>query len=406
MSDIPVIVTAAGAQPNSPATLRQKLVDLATSYAPGLTADLPGSLIEDLASTATGGLVLIDQAYVDLVNSLTPAGANVPLLLALGEQAGVEKDTPTNTSVNVVFTDISGTPGFTINRGFTVSDGNRQYIIQDGGIIGAGGSSLPLFAIATTSGSWAVPANSVTQIVTSVPSTVSLTVTNPNTGTPGSATDESWASYRARVLMADKAASQGMPSFLKTLLGNVPGVQPRLIAVQQSTTPVGWKIIVGGGDPYQVAYAIFTALFDISTLVGSTTTSRNITVSINDFPDTYSLTFVSPTQQTVTMSVFWNTNSPNLVSDAAISQLATPALVSYVNSIQASQPMNLYMLQRTFQTAVEPILPEPLLTRLAFTVSIDGVVVPPAPGTGVIAGDIEGYLYADPQGAGISITRG
>lgn len=402
MSDIPILIGPDGAQPTAPIDLRAALVDAATALAPGLTTTLPGSLIEDLASTGTGGLVEIDAARVDSINSLTPAQANVPLLLAIGEQSGVPKNETTNTSVNVVF---SGPAGFLIGAGFVVSDGNHQYTLKDGGVIATGGSSSSLFALASVAGTWAVPANSVTELVTSVPDGIVLTVTNPNTGTPGNATEETWQSYRARVLRAQKAASQGMPTYLKTLVSEVSGVQPRLIAVQQSISPAGWKVIVGGGDPYEVAYAIYTALFDISSLVGSATPARNVLVSINDYPDTYSLTYVTPPQQTVTMSINWNTSSTNLVSNAAVAQLATPALVNYVNSIQATQPMNLFVLQRTFQTAVESILPESLLTRMAFVVNIDGVTVNPETGTGIIAGDSESYLYTDPQGAGITIAR-
>lgn len=402
MSDIPILIGPDGAQPISPIDLRAALVDAATALSPGLTTTLPGSLIEDLSSTGTGGLVEIDAARVDAINSVTPAQANVPLLLAIGTQTGVPKNETTNTSVNVVF---SGPAGFLIGSGFVVSDGNHQYTVKDGGVIGTGGSSSSLFAIALVTGTWAVPSGSVTELITSVPDGIALTVTNPNTGTPGSSTEETWESYRARVLRAQKAASQGMPTYLKTLVSEVSGVQPRLIAVQQSISPAGWKVIVGGGDPYEVAYAIYTALFDISTLVGSATPARNVLVSINDYPDTYSLTYVTPPQQTVTMSINWNTSSTNLVSNAAVAQLATPALVNYVNSIQATQPMNLFVLQRTFQTAIESILPESLLTRMAFVVNIDGVTVNPEVGTGIIAGDSESYLYTDPQGAGITIAR-
>lgn len=403
MSDIPILIDEDGAQPVAPIDLRAALVSTATALSPGLTANLPASLIEDLASTGTGGLVEIDAARVDLINSVTPAQANIPLLLAIGKQAGVMKNATTNTSVNVVFT---GPPGFLIGAGFVVSDGNHQYTLVDGGIIGSGGISSSLYALASVPGTWPVPAGSVTQFVTSVPDSISLSVTNPNTGTPGSATEETWESYRARVLTAQKAASQGMPTYLKTLVSKVSGVQPRLIAVKQSISPAGWEVIVGGGDPYEVAYAIYTALFDISSLVGSATPARNVMVSINDYPDTYSLTYVTPPQQTVTMSVNWNTSSANLVSNAAVAQLATPALVSYVNSIQATQPMNLFVLQRTFQTAIESILTEPLLTRMEFVVNINGVTVSPEAGTGIIAGDNESYLYTDPQGAGIAIAQG
>ena len=86
--------------------------------------------------------------------------SNAFLLSLLGGVSGLTPGSVTNTSVYVTF---SGPPGFVIVKGFTVSDGSFQYIVQDGGIIGASGVSLQLFCIAVQSGFWAVPAGTVTQ---------------------------------------------------------------------------------------------------------------------------------------------------------------------------------------------------------------------------------------------------
>jgi hypothetical protein len=256
-----------------------------------------------------------------------------------------------------------------------------------------------------------------------------------------------------------------MTTYLKTLLGNVSGVQTRLISVRQVTG--GWEVIVGGGDPYQVANAIFRSLFDISTLVGSTLhvlsiskagwakvvtdlnhgyqvgdivtltgclgmtqingipaavtvvddektfemninssafstylgggialpNKRNELVSVVDTPDTYLIPIVRPPQQTVHISLLWGTISDNPVSSAAMAQLGAPAIQNYINSIFAGQPINLFDLQAVFQTAVTPILDPQLLTRMVFSVSIDGVGVAPTAGTGIIAGDPESFFF-------------
>lgn len=274
---LPVIMGKTGAQPAQPSDLRAALVARVAGSNPGYTANLPASLIEDVASTEVGGLAIIDTAQIDTINSLTPYGANEFLLNDLGNVYGVPYGQLTNTSVYVVFT---GTPGFTLAKGFTVSDGQHQYVLADGGIIPYGGTTEPLFAIAATEGAWAVPALSVNQLVTSVPTGIVLSVTNPLAGTP-SVASETTAVYRSRVLQAGLAASQGMPSYLKTLLKNVPGVQPRLVSARQASGG-GWEVIVGGtADPYEVADAVFRSLFDVSTLVGSVTRIVNVT---NGFP--------------------------------------------------------------------------------------------------------------------------
>jgi hypothetical protein len=273
----PIVITSAGLQPQSLASLQSQLLANVAATNPGYTANLPGSLIEDVSSTDVAAISLCDQAKVDLVNSLTPYGANLVLLQQLGAIYGVAQNVPTNTSVYVVFI---GPPGFVIAQGFVVGDGTYEYIVQDGGIIGTDGESVGLYAVATVTGSWAVPINTVTQLITSIPTIYSVTVSNPAAGLPGFATGETEESYRSRVLMAGAAPSQGMATQLKTLLGEVSGVQTQLISVLQQSGG-GWEVICGGGDPYQVAYAIYTALFDISTLVGSQLAVSGITNAAN-----------------------------------------------------------------------------------------------------------------------------
>lgn len=392
-------LTSAGAVAATPTELRDAEVALATALSPGLTANLPGSLVEDMASTAAGALVIQDQAFVDLINSISPYSANSTVLYQLGAVYGVQQGLSSNTSVYVTFT---GTAGFVIPIGFTVSDGNYQYTVQDGGIVGSGGTSAALYCLATTSGTWAVPSGTVTQIITSVPSGYTLTCTNLTDGTPGAAA-ETLQSYQAQVIQAGLATAQGVPSFLKTLLKNVNGVQPRLVSI--SNPGVGeWKIICGGGDPYQVANAIYQGTPDISMLVGSATTARNITVSINDYPDTYSIIFVNPPVQTVTMTVTWNTISTNLVAPAAISQLAAAPIANYVNSVVVGQPINVFDIQEIFANAVATVLPANQISKINVSVTINGTITPPISGTFLIYGDEESYFSTSVPS--ITITQG
>ena len=474
MADLPVIIGPAGYVPAPPATILANLLAAVAATNPGYTANLPGSLVEDISSTDVAGIVLCDQAAAELINSLTPYAANVWLLTQLGNVYGVQIGQATNTSVYVVF---SGTPGYSIPQGFVVSDGTFQYTVQDGGMVGSGGQSPALFCLATIQGSWAIPAGTVTQLVTSVPTGFSLTCSNPEPGTPGVATGETEASYRGRVLQAGLAASQGMARYLKTLLGQVVGVQPRLVSVVQVPDNGGWEIIVGGGDPYEVANAIWTALFDINTIVGSvlhvlgitkaangvvttdlnhgyltgqvvqlngvvgmvevngnsytitvvtektfklnvdtsgytaytsggvvTPNLRNVPVTIIDYPDRYNLVFVNPPQQSVTIALTWNTTASNVVSDAAVQQLGAQALADYVNGIAVGQPINLFELQAVFQASIASLVPPALLTRMVFSVNINGVGVNPEAGTGIISGDPESFFLTSPPE--IAVTQG
>jgi hypothetical protein len=464
---LPLIMTAQGPQPLTPAALLTLLISNATSLAPpGYVASLPGTLVEDVASTDVGGCIVSDQARVEAINAVTPFGCNAYILNQLGQMYGVPLGLGSNATVEVVF---SGTPGFPIAPGFTVSDGTNTYLVQaPGAIVGAAvypsttGSSAPVTALATASGTWPIPAGSVTTIVTGLPADVVLTVVNPLAGTPGTGA-QTETSYRSQVLQAGLVSAIGVSRFLKTLLGNVPGVQPQLVAAQAQGN--NWEIIVGGGDDYAVAYAVYVALgAGISLLVGSTievsgftqanpgvvstapyyhglttgasatisqanpstydgaytatvlspttfsvgvnTTGyaayvgggvltpnpRNVSVPVSDYPDTYFIPIVRPPQMTVAMTVTWATSLVGFTGAAAIAQLAPPALVAYVNAIPVTQPLNVYLLQETFQQAVASVLPAYYLTVLTFSVSINGVGVSPEVGTGIISGDPESYF--------------
>lgn len=466
----PLIMTAQGAQPTPPATLNAAIIATAQIYAPGLTANLPGSLIEDIASTDTGALITIDQVRVDYVNSLTPYGANAFVLNQLGQVylgQGSTAAPASNTAVYVQFTQTGGT-GFVIAPGFIISDGTYQYTVAaPGGVTGEGGVSGLIFAQATQTGTWSVPAGTVTTIVSSLPSGITLAVTNPSAGTPGLAaeTEESW---RAQVLQAGLVAATGMPNYFKTLLQQVPGVEAQLISVRPPAANQ-WEIIVGGtGDPYQIGLAIFNAVSDISTLVGSTLAVTNITaasngvvttnlnhgystgqavtiagvnpsnynqtyssitvltettfetnvntsgygayvsggvctpnfrntsVTINSYPDSYTVPFVLPPVQTVTMTVTWNTSSLNYVNPLAVAQLVQPAIANYVNAILVGAPLNLLELDDVFIQAVASVMPKNLITVLLFSVSINGVPTSPSAGTKTIFGDPESYFSCAP----------
>lgn len=398
MATIPLVMSSSGAVATSPTNIRSTLVDNVSATNPDYTANLPGTLIEDIASTDVAAIAQCDQARVDAINSVTPYGANAFVLAMLGAQFGIAQGATTNTSVYVTFT---GTAGYVIPAGFIVSDGTYQYVIQDGGVVDTGGTSQPLYAVANQSGSWAVPAGTVTTVVTSVPSPYTLTVTNAVAGVPGG-DSETVDSYRGRVLEAQTIAGQGTPSYLTTLLKNVPGVQPRLVAVNQVSS--GWEVICGGGDSYEVANAIYKAVLDLSTIVGSATTSRNITVSIIDPPSTYSITYVNPPQQTVTVSVIWNTNITGFTGSVTVNQLAAPAIQSYINGIVVGQPINTLEMSEVFNNAVADVIDVTNISALTFTVNINGTTTPPSAGTNLIYGDSESYFYAGTNS--ISVAQG
>jgi hypothetical protein len=281
----PVVMTIAGVQPQAPIALNQQLITLVTFGTdptgaqvmqpnPGYTAGLPGSLIEDISSTDTASNVLMDQARVELINSMTPYGCNAFILNQLGQLKGVAPGETTNMSVPVIF---SGTVNFIVQSGFLISDGTHTYVTQQAVTIGSGGASPTVTAIATQPGIWAIPAASVIDIVTSVDGSITLSVTNPSDGSGGTIV-ETEQEYRLRVLQAEIATCQGTAEFLKTLLMEIPGVVPTEVRIL-SVGGGGWQIVCGGSnpDPSQIAGAIFLGVPDPGVLQPAVLTVASIT---------------------------------------------------------------------------------------------------------------------------------
>src|SRR6185312_2109718 len=141
--NFPVIITAQGLQPQSPASLLSQLTNNVALTNPGYTNNLPLSLIEDVSSTDVAAIALCDQARVDLGNSLTPNAANEPLLLQIGATVGLPMGTPSFVNVGV---EVSGTAGYVVTQGAIVSDGTYSYQTQAPVIVPTSGWSSTVLA--------------------------------------------------------------------------------------------------------------------------------------------------------------------------------------------------------------------------------------------------------------------
>lgn len=400
--DFPVVITAQGVLPQTPAALKAQVDANLQTNSPGATAALPGSLISDMSGTTVGAISVMDQAKVDSINSLTPYGANVELLGELG-QIALGQSQPglaTNTTVNVVFN--SPNIGFVIPNGYLVGDGAHGYQVQVGGIIGSDGNSEPVTAVAVQPGSWAVPAASVTTLLSSVPSTISLSVSNPLAGTPAGQ-PETWGAFRARVLTAGIAACVSGPRLIKTFIGALLGASANLISVQQASP--GLRVVVGGNaDVYSIANAIFMATANPAVLQGSAiSVGRDVSVSITDYPDTYTIKFVQAPIQTVIVAITWDTTLANFTGGSAFPGLVQQPLANYINSLAVGQPINELQMDQIFQQSVQSSLDSSLLSVLNYTVSINGTPTDPDSGTSIIVGDPESSFSIAPSD--IAVTQ-
>ena len=403
MSDLPVIYDITGPVAKTAEELRQQVIETATRLSPGITTDLPGSLIEDMTSTSVGALLVCDQARVDLINSCSPYGANVHLLKQLGAIYGVQQGEGKNTSVYVVF---SGPPGFGIQKGFTVGDGTYLYTVRRDTVIPDSGQTEPVYCLATTTGIWAVPAGTVNQVKTSVPKSYQVTCTNLTAGLPG--TDEqSPASYRAQVMQAGMFSVQGTPDCYRSALKKVNGVQENLISFRQATLGK-WVAVVGGGDPYEVAYAIYKAVPDISILTNDVSNPSGAevekkTIPVTVYPDVYQVPFVVPSSKNVVVLITWNSASTTYIDPAGVAKAVQQNIADYVNAIAVGQPINIFQIQDIFLKSVEGLVAASLLSMIQVQIGINGAIKPPAPESSLVYGDT--YAYFSTSAAQIQVKQ-
>ncbi|MHB8372202.1 MAG: beta-propeller fold lactonase family protein, partial [Thermoplasmataceae archaeon] len=131
----------------------------------------------------------------------------------------------------------------------------------------------------------------------------------------------------------------------------------------------------------------------------------NISAPVTDGYDTYTITYVSPPVIQVAMSITWNTTLLNFTSASLVNQLASTAIMNYVNAIQVAQPLNLLDVISIFQTSVAAILPTSALSALNISVYLNGSSTPtlPTTGTSIIPPIIpEGYWYASSTSISVS----
>jgi hypothetical protein len=169
--------------------------------------------------------------------------------------------------------------------------------------------------------------------------------------------------------------------------------------VENPTVVVSFGTGAGGTGTYNVNYS---QLIPSEVLTGAASV-RNSIVSIVDYPDTYTILYVTPVSQAVAIALTWSTIATNFTANQTIEAAAISAFVAYVNSIPVTIALNIYTLQQQFLTAITPILNPALISALTFTISINGVVTAPGAGTGLIAGDSEGYFSL--VASNVALTR-
>ncbi|HHV6210770.1 TPA: baseplate J/gp47 family protein, partial [Salmonella enterica] len=214
-------------------------------------------------------------------------------------------------------------------------------------------------------------------------------------GLPG-AQEQTFSSYRAQVFQAGMYGVQGTPDCYRIELKNVYGVQENLISYRQATLG-RWVAVVGGGDPYEVAYAIYKAVPDISILTNDVSNPSGApvekkTIAITVYPDVYQVPFVVPSSQNATIMITWNTASTTYIDPDGIAKAVQQNIAGYINAIAVGQPINIFEVQDIFLSSVSGLVAPSLVSMIDIQVGINGKIVPPAADSSLVYGDTYAYF--------------
>jgi hypothetical protein len=133
--------------------------------------------------------------------------------------------------------------------------------------------------------------------------------------------------------------------------------------------------------------------------VGTTgTIPRNQVVTIFDAPDSYQIPFVVPIEQPTSVQITWKTSATGIISNDSVQVLCAEPIRTYINNLGPGQPINEYELQYVFQESIVNLIPTAFLTYIDIVIRINGVVVPPDVGTGIVLADPGGFYLVSQSG--------
>jgi Baseplate J-like protein len=382
-------------------TIRTNLQNAVVARNPNIRTTTPGGLFSGWLDTSVAPVRENQQSCAELVNSISPQFQNEILLNQWGSLFGLVRGDATRRSVYVTF---YGATGFYINKDLLVSTADDKYkfkVIEGGVIANSGNVTLWCVSVSDEDYNVPMPANSVTKIQTSIPTDYGVTCTNLSEGFLGTE-QETLEDYRARCMLSQLRTGTSCVDYAKELIAIANNNQQRLISIQPTDT--GYKIVCGGGDLMAMAGAIFKSGISTPLLEHGIHAGRNQTQQVISHPNLIPVKFVLPVALTVSLTLTWNTQSVTLIPDSTVAGTTSQLIANYLNGLVVGQKINLLEIKRVFQDAFDSISDSRFLSKLAISLSINGITQTPDVGTELITIDTEGYPVC--AVSSVSVVRG
>ena len=331
---------------DDPTVIRERLLNQAIEKVEGFT-DLPSGIQNNLIDESILDIVEIQDMLSNVMNSVSPSYANDFIVKELGAAFGLKIKDKALPNTTITF---YGLAGVVIPEGLEVgnADGSKKFITTKSDIINAAGQ-VSIYCKGADYYDTPTPANTLNVLLNQVLNVTSCTNLNDAVeSTPA----ETISEFRSRFQTRAQANRSGTVAALDNALKEIEGTVDRLCTykasqiIEEGVKEAVIEVVVGGGDDYQVALAIFNSVLYPDIFVSNpsgdeTNRTVNINVTFNsvDFPIVYTRPKIN--QLSINISLTVQSGFINIPSEA-FTLLLRPYYEDYINNLKIGYSPNGY----------------------------------------------------------------
>lgn len=362
---------------DSPTVIRERLLNKAIEEVEGFT-NLPSGIQNNLIDES----VIIENEIQDMLsnvmNSISPSYANDFIVRELGEAFGLKIKDQALPNTTITF---YGLAGVIIPEGLEVgnADGSKKFITTKSDIINTTGQ-VSIYCEGADYYYTPTPANTLNILLNQVLNVTSCTNLNDAVETTPA---ETISEFRSRFQTRALANRSGTVATLDNALREIEGTVDRLCTykasqiVEKGVSKAILEIIVGGGDDYSVALAIFNSILYPDILVSNpsgdeTNRTINVNVAFNsvDFPITYTRPKIN--QLSINISITVQSGFINIPSEA-FTLLLRPYYENYINNLKIGYAPTGYSFDDLiYQCFRDNSYSRDIITGINYTLTING----------------------------------
>lgn len=362
---------------DNPIEIRERLYEEVKKKIKGFV-DLPSSLQNNLIDESVVLECEMQDMISNMMNSISPTYANDFIVKELGEAFGLKMKDKQLPITTITF---KGKIGVLIPEGVEVgnADGSKTFKTTESKIINASGEA-DVAALGVDYYDTPTPANSLNVMINKIANVDSCTNKNDVTESVPAETIEQ---FRNRFLTRTKANRAGTIATLDNNIKAVNGVSDRLVTYvethvrDEEQVKSVLEVIVGGGDDYEVAAALFSSVLYPDLFVSNPSGDEdartvNLMVTFNDveFPITYTRPKINPISFNIALSV--QSGFINIPSEA-FTELLRPYFEKYVNNLKIGYTPTGYSFDDLiYQCFKDNFYNKDIITGITYTLNVNG----------------------------------